>query len=36
VIQYGAAGIDELTVVPCGESKAATLQSFAKEVIEKI
>jgi 5,10-methylenetetrahydromethanopterin reductase len=36
VIQYGAAGIDELTVVPCGESKAATLQSFAREVIEKI
>jgi alkanesulfonate monooxygenase SsuD/methylene tetrahydromethanopterin reductase-like flavin-dependent oxidoreductase (luciferase family) len=36
VRQYIAAGIDELTVVPCGESKEATLESFARNVMEKL
>ena len=36
VKQYIAAGIDELTIVPCGVSKQATLESFAREVMEKI
>ena len=36
VNQFIAAGIDELTIVPCGESKPATLQSFARNVIEKL
>jgi 5,10-methylenetetrahydromethanopterin reductase len=33
---YIAMGIDELTIVPCGTSKRATLERFAREVIEKI
>jgi alkanesulfonate monooxygenase SsuD/methylene tetrahydromethanopterin reductase-like flavin-dependent oxidoreductase (luciferase family) len=36
VNQYITAGIDELTIVPCGESKPATLQSFAREVMERL
>jgi 5,10-methylenetetrahydromethanopterin reductase len=36
VNRYLDAGIDELTVVPCGESKQATLQSIARNVIEKL
>ena len=36
VKQYIAAGIDELTIVPCGVSKQATLESFAREVMEKL
>ena len=36
VKQYVAAGIDELTIVPCGVSKQATLESFAREVMEKL
>jgi alkanesulfonate monooxygenase SsuD/methylene tetrahydromethanopterin reductase-like flavin-dependent oxidoreductase (luciferase family) len=36
VNQFIAAGIDELTIVPCGQSKPATLQSFARNVIEKL
>jgi alkanesulfonate monooxygenase SsuD/methylene tetrahydromethanopterin reductase-like flavin-dependent oxidoreductase (luciferase family) len=33
---YIAAGIDELTIVPCGESKPATLESFARNVMAKL
>jgi 5,10-methylenetetrahydromethanopterin reductase len=33
---YIDAGIDELTIVPCGRSKQATLERFAREVMEKI
>jgi 5,10-methylenetetrahydromethanopterin reductase len=36
VHQYIGAGIDELTIVPCGESKTATLESFARNVMEKL
>lgn len=36
VKEYIAAGIDELTLVPCGESKPATLESFARNVMEKL
>ncbi len=31
-----AAGVDELTIIPCGASKQATLETFAREVIEKL
>ena len=31
-----AAGPDELTIIPCGASKQATLETFAREVIEKL
>jgi 5,10-methylenetetrahydromethanopterin reductase len=36
VHQYIAAGIDELTIVPCGESKPATLERFARDVMEQL
>jgi 5,10-methylenetetrahydromethanopterin reductase len=36
VRQFIAAGIDELTIAPCGESKKAGLESFAREVMEKL
>jgi 5,10-methylenetetrahydromethanopterin reductase len=36
VRKFIAAGIDELTIVPSGESKQALLQVFAREVIAKI
>jgi alkanesulfonate monooxygenase SsuD/methylene tetrahydromethanopterin reductase-like flavin-dependent oxidoreductase (luciferase family) len=36
VQQYIAAGIDELTIVPCGESKPATLEHFARKVMEQL
>ena len=36
VREYIAAGIDELTIIPCGRSKQTTLESFAREVMEKI
>ena len=36
VKRYIAAGIDELTIVPCGVSKQATLESFARKVMEKL
>ena len=36
VRQFIAAGIDELTIAPCGESKKAALESFAREVMAKI
>ena len=31
-----ASGADELTIIPCGASKQATLESFAREVMEKL
>jgi alkanesulfonate monooxygenase SsuD/methylene tetrahydromethanopterin reductase-like flavin-dependent oxidoreductase (luciferase family) len=31
-----AAGVDELTIIPCGASKQATLETFAREVMEKL
>ena len=36
VKDYIAAGINELTIIPCGPSKQATLESFAREVLEKL
>jgi 5,10-methylenetetrahydromethanopterin reductase len=36
VKQYVAAGIDEITIIPCGPSKLATLINFQREVMEKI
>jgi alkanesulfonate monooxygenase SsuD/methylene tetrahydromethanopterin reductase-like flavin-dependent oxidoreductase (luciferase family) len=36
VKQYIDAGIDELTVVPCGQPKLETLINFQREVMEKI
>ena len=36
VREFIAAGIDEFTIVPCGESKQATLTSFAHEVMDKL
>ncbi|HTN73501.1 MAG TPA: LLM class flavin-dependent oxidoreductase [Methylomirabilota bacterium] len=36
VREFIAAGIDELTIVPCGEPKKATLESFARDVMEKL
>ncbi len=33
---YIAAGIDELTIIPCGPSKQATLERFAREVVKNI
>ncbi len=36
VRQFIAAGIDELTIAPCGESKKATLECFARKVMAKI
>ena len=36
VREYIDAGIDELTIVPCGESKKAALESFARNVMAKI
>lgn len=31
-----AAGVDELTIIPCGQSRQATLEIFAREVVEKL
>ena len=31
-----AAGADELTIIPCGPSKRATLETFAREVMQKL
>ena len=31
-----AAGADELTIIPCGASKQATIETFAREVMEKL
>jgi 5,10-methylenetetrahydromethanopterin reductase len=31
-----AAGVDELTIIPCGPSKQATVETFAREVMEKL
>jgi len=31
-----AAGIDELTIIPCGPSKQTTLESFARDIMDKI
>lgn len=36
VQKFIAAGIDELTIVPCGDSKQMTLESFARNVMEKL
>ena len=36
VRQFIAAGIDELTIAPCGESKKAALEAFAHDVMAKI
>jgi alkanesulfonate monooxygenase SsuD/methylene tetrahydromethanopterin reductase-like flavin-dependent oxidoreductase (luciferase family) len=36
VRQFIDAGIDELTITPCGESKKYLLESFAREVMAKI
>jgi len=36
VQDYIAAGIDELTIIPCGPSKQATLERFARDVLEKL
>jgi 5,10-methylenetetrahydromethanopterin reductase len=36
VREFIAAGIDELTIAPCGDSKKATLASFAHEVMDKL
>jgi len=35
-IRILAAGVDELTIIPCGASKQATLETFAREVMEKL
>ena len=31
-----AAGVDELTIIPCGASKQTTLETFAREVMEQL
>lgn len=31
-----AAGVDELTIIPCGAKKQATLEAFVREVMEKL
>ena len=36
VRQFIAAGIDELTIAPCGASKKHLLESFARNVMEKL
>ena len=36
VMSFIAAGIDELTIIPCGSSKRNVLAAFARNVIEKI
>jgi len=36
VEEYIAAGINELTIIPCGASKQATLEAFAREVMEQL
>ena len=36
VREFIAAGIDELTIIPCGPSKLATLESFAGEVTNRL
>lgn len=36
VRDYIGAGIDELTIIPCGASKQATLESFARQVMAKL
>jgi alkanesulfonate monooxygenase SsuD/methylene tetrahydromethanopterin reductase-like flavin-dependent oxidoreductase (luciferase family) len=36
VRQFIAAGIDELTIAPCGRSKKTTLEIFARQIIEKL
>jgi len=30
------AGVDELTIIPCGSSKHNVLAAFAREVMEKL
>ncbi len=36
VQEFLAAGIDELTIIPCGPSKQTTLESFARDIMVKI
>jgi alkanesulfonate monooxygenase SsuD/methylene tetrahydromethanopterin reductase-like flavin-dependent oxidoreductase (luciferase family) len=36
VRQFIAAGIDELTIAPCGASKQTTLEIFARQIMEKL
>jgi alkanesulfonate monooxygenase SsuD/methylene tetrahydromethanopterin reductase-like flavin-dependent oxidoreductase (luciferase family) len=36
VREYIEAGIDELTIIPCGESRHAVIETFASEVIAKL
>ena len=36
VQEFAAAGIDELTIIPCGPSKTTTLESFARDILNKI
>jgi 5,10-methylenetetrahydromethanopterin reductase len=36
VSRIRAAGVDELTIIPCGRLKQATLEIFAREVMEKL
>jgi alkanesulfonate monooxygenase SsuD/methylene tetrahydromethanopterin reductase-like flavin-dependent oxidoreductase (luciferase family) len=36
VQEFLAAGIDELTIIPCGPSKQTTLESFARDIMDKI
>ena len=35
VQEFVAAGIDELTIIPCGETKDAVVRTFARHVIGK-
>src|SRR5207248_153775 len=36
VMSFIAAGIDELTIIPCGSSKHNVLAAFARNVMEKL
>ncbi|MGZ9187632.1 MAG: LLM class flavin-dependent oxidoreductase [Candidatus Binatia bacterium] len=36
VQEFLAAGIDELTIIPCGPSKQTTLERFARDIMDKI
>lgn len=36
VQEFLAAGIDELTIIPCGPSKQTILESFARDIMDKI
>jgi alkanesulfonate monooxygenase SsuD/methylene tetrahydromethanopterin reductase-like flavin-dependent oxidoreductase (luciferase family) len=35
VREFIAAGIDELTIIPCGSSRREVIETFAREVITK-